>query len=153
MSGALDATAVEAALAAYRAALPPLRTAWSALMETAVWGELRSRRMGALSRLRKRLLEVGEALAGLGHDRSWIPQPRERLKGVLGASIKVRDGLGMLVRAAEAVEEDGPGAAFRAQVQAFRQQVEETLAPLEYRCAELLDRLHQAGRVEDGEHP
>ena len=80
-----------------------LRTRWLVLMELAVWGDLKSDKLGALTRLRKRLLDVGERLRSVAADRSWIPQPRERLKNLLGSSINLRDALILVERATQDV--------------------------------------------------
>jgi len=147
----LDSNDVDAALAAIPPALEPLKADWLRLMELAVWGDLASGRLGATGRLRKRLLEVGEGLAGLARPRDWIPHPRERLKSALGASIKLRDQLELLRRAAQAIDRGADQARLQTELALFANQIEETLAPLERRLAELLDRLHHAGRDADAE--
>ncbi len=145
----LDPRDVDDLLASIPPALEPLKADWLRLMELAVWGDLASGRLGATGRFRKRLLEVGEGLAGLARPRDWIPHPRERLKGALGASIKLRDQLELLRRAAAAVDRGADQARLHAELALFANQLEETLTPLERQLAERLDRLHQAGR--DGE--
>jgi hypothetical protein len=81
-----------------------LRASWLALLDVCVWGELKSTQLGALSRLRKRVLELGEHLRSLVADRSWIPHPREQVKSALAASLNLRDTLLSLERAAKQVE-------------------------------------------------
>jgi hypothetical protein len=81
-----------------------LRTRWLELLDLAVWGDLKSARIGAVPRLRKRLLELGEHLRSLVSDRTWIPQPREQVKGAMGASLNLRESLLNLERAAVLLE-------------------------------------------------
>ncbi|MGH8747266.1 MAG: hypothetical protein ACREUK_12350, partial [Burkholderiales bacterium] len=80
---ALKADAVDRVLACDARWLAALRRNWLALADLALWGGAQSSKLGALPRLRKRILELGERLASLGASRSWIPQPRERLKSAL----------------------------------------------------------------------
>lgn len=85
------------------ALLASLRARWLSLMDLAVWGDLKGDKLGALTRLRKRLLEVGERLRSVAADRHWIPQPRERLKNLLGSSISLRDALVLAERSIQDV--------------------------------------------------
>ena len=98
-----------------------LRARWLALMELCVWGELKSQTLGALPKLRKRLLEVGENLRSVLNDRGWIPQLRERIKGAMAASLNLRDALLQLERAAKVVDGGADFARFEQDVLAFRQ--------------------------------
>jgi len=87
-----------------------LRTRWRGLLDLAVWGDLKTQKIGAVPRLRKRLLELGENLRSVINDRSWIPQERERIKGAMGAMLNLRDALLQLERAAQVIDggEDFP---------------------------------------------
>jgi hypothetical protein len=87
-----------------------LRTRWRDLLDLAVWGDLKTQKIGAVPRLRKRLLELGENLRSVINDRSWIPQERERIKGAMGAMLNLRDALLQLERAAQVIDggEDFP---------------------------------------------
>jgi len=100
-----------------------LRRRWLALLDMAVWGDLKAAKIGALPRLRKRFLELGELLRSVVADRSWIPRPREQVKGALGASMNLRDGLLNLERAARLLEggEDFPG--FERELLDFRERL------------------------------
>lgn len=98
-----------------------LRTRWLALMELCVWGELKSQTLGALPKLRKRLLETGENLRSVLNDRGWIPQLRERIKGAMAASLNLRDALLQLDRAAKVIDGGADFARFEQDVLAFRQ--------------------------------
>ncbi len=100
--------------------LQDLRRRWIALLELAVWGDLKSQKIGAIPRLRKRLLETGESLRSVVNDRSWIPQVRERIKGAMAASLNLRDALLNLDRAAQAVDGGEDFAHFERDILEFR---------------------------------
>jgi hypothetical protein len=103
----LDADAVDRALACDSGWLAALRRDWLALADLAVWGGAQSSRLGALPRLRKRVMELGERFASLGAPRGWIPQPRERLKSALATAIAARE---LLEQCAQALAELDAGA-------------------------------------------
>ncbi|WP_414040421.1 hypothetical protein ACJU26_15100 [Acidithiobacillus sp. M4-SHS-6] len=67
------------------------RKDWVALMELAVWGDLRSQQIGLAGKLRKRILEFGERLRSYVSDRSWIPHPRDQIKNALSTSLQLRE--------------------------------------------------------------
>ncbi len=69
------------------------REQWLALMELALWGELKSSKIGALGKFRRRLLECGEKLRSYVADRSWIPHPREQIKNCLSSGLQLRESL------------------------------------------------------------
>jgi hypothetical protein len=100
-----------------------LRRDWLALLDLAVFGDVRSSKIGAVDRLRKRLLESGEGLRSLTNDRSWIPQPREQIKGAMGASVKLRDVLLGLERAAQSVNGGDDFARFEKTLLGFRHEL------------------------------
>lgn len=81
--------------------LARLKEHWLALIEIAVWGDIRSDKLGAASKLRKRLLDLGERLKSLGADREWIPHKREQLKNLLGSCLSMRDALLLAERTAQ----------------------------------------------------
>ena len=76
---------------------------WLRLMEIAVWGDLQGRKIGAITRLRKRVLDCGEKWRSLFNERDWIPQHRERLKNALASALNLRDSLVTLGQAAVGV--------------------------------------------------
>ena len=86
----MDQDAVRQALAIDPEWQRAARAAWLALMELAVWGDLRSSQLGATARIRKRALEIGGKFRSLTADRNWIPHPRERLKNALASALHVR---------------------------------------------------------------
>lgn len=123
--------------------LEQLRHRWSALMEQSVWGELQLSKIGALPRLRKRILELGEVLASLFADRSWIPQPREQLKNALGTSVKLRDALLALERSAVLINGGAGRETFEAELLEFRQQLLQLLEKHEAQWAALLETQYE----------
>ena len=62
-------------------------------MSMAMWSSINSDKIGKLTRMRKRLLELGESIQSFFSDKDWIEQPRQQLKSALGSSIKLRDSL------------------------------------------------------------
>lgn len=116
-----------------------LRARWLALLDLCVWGELKSRKIGAVPKLRKRLLELGENLRSVVNDRGWIPQPRERIKGALGACLNLRDSLLQLERAAKTIDGGADFARFERDILALRQDLLRFLEHHENLWAQLLD--------------
>jgi exonuclease VII small subunit len=111
---------------------------WLALMDLAVWADLRLPQLGAVTRLRKRVLELGECLRSVGADRQWIPHPRERMKNALASTLRLRQCLRDLERIVEGLDEGTQSRAFRAQLAELAALAEE-LAPLERAWAQWLD--------------
>lgn len=116
-----------------------LRAQWTALMELAVWGEVKSSRMGAATRMRKRLLDVGEKLRSLAAGRDWIPHPREQVKNALGSSFSLKDALLQFERAAQDMDGGNDCAAFGERAVQLHQSLLIRLAELENIWAALLD--------------
>jgi hypothetical protein len=124
-----------------------LRAMWLDLVASAVFGDLRAPRVGALPRLRKQVLEAGERLRAVTADRAWIPQPRERLKNALASALALREALDALETAAREID-GADGAAFRATLAGLRTAALEELAPRANEWAGLLDR-----RAPDEDNP
>ena len=116
-----------------------LRAQWTALMELAVWGEVKSSRMGAATRMRKRLLEVGEKLRSLAADRDWIPHPREQVKNALGSAFSLKDALLQFERAAQDMDGGHDSAVFGELAVQLHQSLLTRLPGLENIWAALLD--------------
>ncbi|MDR3391046.1 MAG: hypothetical protein P4L77_04865 [Sulfuriferula sp.] len=135
----MDAHAVRLAVTIDAALVDELRQRWLTLMELAVWGEVKSTRMGATARMRKRLLEVGEKLRSLVADRAWIPHPREQVKNALGSAYSLKDALLQFERSAQDVDGGADYAAFAAGVIALHQCLLDRLPDLENAWAGLLD--------------
>jgi hypothetical protein len=125
---ALDADAVGRALACDPDWLAALRRDWLVLADLAVWGGAQSSKLGALPRLRKRIMELGERLASLGAPRDWIPQPRERLKSAPATALAAA---GLLEQCAQALAELDEGSAHDALAAALTELTRRARAPLE----------------------
>lgn len=119
-----------------------IRQQWLRLLEISVWGALHINKLGALPRLRKRLLEVGENLQSLFASRDWIPQPREQVKSALGASVKLRDSLLDLERTAVGLEPSRDLAEFEPLLLDFRQRILALLERHEALWADSLESLY-----------
>lgn len=131
--------AVERALAIDRAWLDRLRASWLALVDCAVFADLASSRLGALGKLRRRVLETGERIRSLGADRAWIPHPRERLKNALASALGLREALDELRRASGAIDGGADHAVLAARLASLAGAVDERLAQCESDWAALLD--------------
>ena len=116
-----------------------LRRRWIALLELGVWGDLKSQKIGAIPRLRKRLLETGENLRSVVNDRSWIPQVRERIKGAMAASLNLRDALLHLDRAAQVVDGGEDFADFERDILEFRHNLLAFMEKHEQQWGDLLE--------------
>ena len=120
-----------------------VRRAWLALMELSVWGDVKSSRLGAMSKLRKKVLDVGEKLKSLAADRAWIPHPREQVKNALGSSFNLKDSLLQLERSAQDVDGGSELATFNALMIKLHGLIVQPLAPLENQWATLLNSQYQ----------
>ncbi len=136
---ALDAQQVAVSFQFDPEQVADLHSRWLRLLDLSVWGELKSAQMGVLPRLRKRLLELGENLRSLLSDRTWIPQPREQVKGAMGASLRLRDSLGDLERAAALIEGGADFPQFERGLLEFRQRLLTLMEGHEHVWAGLLD--------------
>jgi hypothetical protein len=135
---ALDADAVRRALELDPGWLAALRAQWSALADLAVWGRLDSGQLGALPRLRKRVLELGEKLAALQAPRGWIPRPREQLKSALAAALATTDALARCEQACAPLEGE-ERAELAERLKLLRRALEERLNDRQMHWARLLD--------------
>ncbi len=135
----MDSDVVRQAVTLDPAWAAELRRQWGALMEAAVWSDVKSSRMGAATRMRKRLLEVGEKLRSLAADRDWIPHPREQVKNALGSAFSLKDALTQFERAAQDMDGGAEVAQFARAVAALHTTLLSPLAELENRWAALLD--------------
>lgn len=126
-----------------------LRQRWLELLDLSVWGDLKSQKIGALPRLRKRLLETGENLRSVVNDRSWIPQVREQIKGAMGACLNLRDALQSLERAAQLIASGDDFSRFEPLILNFRQQLLLFLEKHEHHWGELLESQYNEPLDED----
>lgn len=134
----MSTEAIEQALKLDAAWTAETRKVWLTLMDLAVCGDLGSSRLGALGRVRKRTLEVGEKLKSLSGDRNWIPHPREQLKNALACALHLNDSVKELARVAGDLDNGANLDAFCANLAQMRNLVQE-LEPLVQRWAQLLD--------------
>jgi hypothetical protein len=136
---ALDADAVDRALACDPEWVGELRRDWLLLADLAVWGGAQSSKLGALPRLRKRIMELGERLASLGAGSGWIPQPRERLKSALATAIAAGELLEQCAQALAELEAGARRDALGAALAALSRRAQAPLDELAGRWARLLD--------------
>ena len=139
----MDPDEVLAAVTLDRAWVAEARAAWLALMELAVFGDVKSSRLGAMTRVRKRALDVGERLRSLVAERAWIPHPREQLKNALACALNLRESLTQLAASAKDVDAGGEAQALQAAIQRL-EALAERLRPLENRWASLLDAQYRS---------
>ncbi|MDA8382871.1 MAG: hypothetical protein M0037_07415 [Betaproteobacteria bacterium] len=135
----MEAEDVRRALALDRAWVERLHAGWLSLMDLAVFGDLRSSRLGAMGRIRKRVLDVGEKLRALTGSREWLTRPRERLKHALASSYTLKESLSQLDRAAGEADGGAALAVFRQRLGALQDDIAGPLAGLEQAWAALLD--------------
>ena len=138
----LDPQEVQASMAFDSDQIAALRARWSRLMELAVFGDLKAREIGALPKLRKRLLDYGEKIRSLFNDRSWIPQPREQVKSVLTASLDVRDKLQAVEKEVDLLKGGTDLDAFRNEFDGLRDELVALMEEREARWKDLLNQLY-----------
>lgn len=124
------------------ATVDELKTRWLELQNQSVWANIKSSKIGNMPRLRKRILEVGENLRSVLNDRSWIPQPREQIKGAMGAMLNLRDSLLNLERSAKLVDGGNDFKQFEIDLLAFRKLLLEFMEKHEAQWADLLESLY-----------
>lgn len=144
-----DPQQLEDAFAFDPAATRDLRERWSRLITDAVWADLKTGTIGAVPRLRKRLLELGENLRSLLSDRAWIPHERERVKGAMAAALNLRDSLQQTDRAAKLLNGGEDFAAFEADYLAFRKALLAFIEQHELIWGDLLESLYDDAPDED----
>ena len=126
-----------------------LRERWARLITDAVWGELKTGTIGAVPRLRKRLLELGENLRSMLSDRAWIPHERERVKGAMAASLNLRDSLQQTDRAAKLLNGGADFEVFEADYLAFRKSLLAFIEHHEQIWGDLLESLYDDAPDDD----
>ncbi|WP_298137530.1 hypothetical protein [Acidiferrobacter sp.] len=128
-----------------------LRARWLALVDIAVWGDLKSEQLGLLGRMRKRILELGERLKSLDADRAWIPIRRERIKNLLGSCLSAREALLLAERAAQGVTGGGDADALSQAFVDLHRIVTVELARHENTWAETLQALNKGSLQDAGD--
>lgn len=146
-----DETLVQASFDFDAEQITDLRNRWRDLMDLCVWGDLKSQKIGAIPRLRKRVLETGENLRSVLNDRRWIPQVRERIKGAMAASLNLRDALLQLERAAQVVDGGEDFKQFERDILDFRQQLLLFMEKHEKLWGDLLESLYDEPLDDDEE--
>ena len=135
-----DETQVERSFDFDPAQVTDLRARWLQLIEISVWGDLKSTNIGALPRLRKRMLELGEHLRSLLTRRDWLSQPREQVKSAMASSVNLREALLNLERAAKLVNGGDDFARFERGLLDFRQRLLRLMEKHEMQWGELLEQ-------------
>ena len=147
----MDAEEVKRAVTLDPAWTAEVRRIWLDLMELTVWGDVKSTRLGAMTKLRKKVLDLGEKLKSLVADREWIPHPREQVKNALGSSFNLKDSLLQLERAAQDVDGGDELARFNQLMVQLHSLVLTPLESLENRWAQLLDSQYLDEEQEEDE--
>ncbi len=135
----MDAKEVAATVTLDPTWVASLRHDWNALMDILLWGDVKSSRLGAISRVRKKALDLGEKMRSMVNSRAWIPHPREQLKNALGSSFNLRDALLQFERGAQDIDGGSELDRFNALVVQLHRNLLEPLEPLETNWARLLD--------------
>lgn len=135
----MDAEEVRSAVTMDPIWVEEVKQVWLALMELSVWGDVKSSRLGAMGKFRKKTLDVGEKLKSMAADRKWIPHPREQVKNALGSSFNLRDSLLQMERAAQDVDGGSELEQFSQLMVRLHTLVVTPLESLENRWAQLLD--------------
>ena len=137
---ALDTKDVAQALALDPAWAAKLREQWLQVISLAMFGNLKSQRLGALPRLRKKVLDCGEKLRAMLADRDWIPRPREQLKNALASALALEQALGDLEAGAQELEGGTDLATYRDLVSELSATARDELRVRSNEWASLLDR-------------
>lgn len=128
-----------------------VQTDWLALMRVLVFGELKSKSVGALPKARKRALDLGEKWRSLFAARDWIPKPREQLKNALGSALALRDALNNLERAVQDIEGGKDFSALSDIILRMHRLATGPLAERENAWATALAALNRAGLEDTGD--
>lgn len=135
--------------------LPPewrerVRQLWLELMSVSVFGDLKAPEVGAVMKMRKRALDLGEKWRSVFNSRDWIPQPREQIKNALASAANLRDSLLMLERAAATINGGENYREFTDLMITLHREVVDHLRERENEWAKALDRVNAAA-LNDGE--
>jgi len=135
----MDAEEVKRAVTLDPGWVAEVKQAWLTLMELTVWGDVKSSRLGAMGKLRKKTLDLGEKLKSLAADREWIPHPREQVKNALGSSFNLKESMLQLERSAQDVDGGSDLERFNLLMVRMHTLILTPLETLENRWAQLLD--------------
>jgi hypothetical protein len=145
----LDREEVQAALVLDAAWTEAARRHWTALVALAVLGDLKTQRIGALPRLRRRVLDLGERLRSVLAARDWIPQPRDQLKNALASALSLRESLAQVEAGAADLDGGADLDALRAELAA----IGASLAVLEPRMNAWASLLARRSEEDDNSFP
>jgi hypothetical protein len=115
----LDRAEVEAALELDPAWSDAMRRHWTALVALAVLGDVKTQRLGALPRLRRKVLDLGERLRSVLAAREWIPQPRDQLKNALASALSLRESFAQVRSGAADLDAGADLGAFNEELEAI----------------------------------
>lgn len=148
----MDARKVQRAVSLDPSWVEELKQAWSCIIVLAVWGDIKSSRLGALPKFRKRVLDVGEKLKSLCADRTWIPHPREQLKNALASSFNLKDSLLQMERSAVDIDNGSELETLSTLLVRLHELTLGRLAFLENQWASLLDSQYQDETLDSNSH-
>lgn len=126
-----------------------LRRRWLSLLDRAVWDDLSADKLGALPRLRKRMLELGENLRSVIRNKDWIPHPREQIKSATAACLSLRESLLNLERAAKHLSKGEDVREFESDLIEFRRRLLTFVERHEARWCRLLESQYDGRSEED----
>lgn len=126
-----------------------VRQLWLQLMSLSVFGDLKAPEVGAVMKMRKRALDLGEKWRSVFNSRDWIPQPREQIKNALASAANLRDSLLMLERAAGGINGGMDYREFTEIMIALHREVVDRLRERENEWANALDRVNAAALGDD----
>jgi len=124
--------------------LNDIKTKWLALVQLLMWGDVSSKKIGALPRSRKRVLEVGESFGSFIAEKTWITQPRQQLKSALGSSVKLRDSLSALSLVSKHITEGGDAEKYQHLAKELDEMLVELILEYEYKWADILEAQNDA---------
>lgn len=128
-----------------------IRATWLELIDVALWGDLKGANVGAIPKVRKRILDLGEKWRSLFNSRDWIPQPREQIKNALASSANLRETLLLLERASKEIEGGADFKDFERTLILLHKAVVGPLRDMENQWAAALDAVNQRALEDDSE--
>ena len=116
-----------------------IKDKWLEVVQLLMWCDVSSKKIGALPRSRKRILEVGESFGSFISSKQWVPLPRQQLKSALGSSVKLRDGLSALAIVNKHITEGNDANTYQQLVKELDGMLMALILEYEYKWAELLE--------------
>ncbi len=121
------------------ARLDNIKSKWLGTMQLLMWSDVSSKKIGALPRSRKRVLEVGESFGSFISSKTWITLPRQQLKSALGSSVKLRDGLSALTLVNKHITEGSEAEKYQQSAKELDELLMSLILEYEYKWADLLE--------------